>query len=85
MELLLLIIRLILTAIFATAGIAKFADLKGSEKAFKDFGVPSAIALPSSILLSAAEIVIAVLFLFPSTSWYAAIGATVCFRPSLHK
>jgi uncharacterized membrane protein YphA (DoxX/SURF4 family) len=76
MELLLLIIRLILAAIFATAGIAKFADLKGSEKAFKEFGVPSSIALPSSVLLSAAEIVIAILFLFPSTSWYAAIGAT---------
>jgi thiol-disulfide isomerase/thioredoxin/uncharacterized membrane protein YphA (DoxX/SURF4 family) len=76
MELLLLIIRLILAAIFATAGITKFADLKGSEKAFKEFGVPSSIALPSSILLSAAEALIAVLFLFPSVSWYAAIGAT---------
>jgi thiol-disulfide isomerase/thioredoxin/uncharacterized membrane protein YphA (DoxX/SURF4 family) len=76
MELLLLITRLILASIFGTAGVAKFADLKGSEKAFKEFGVPSAMALPSSILLSAAEVVIAVLFLFPSTSWYASIGAT---------
>ena len=75
MELFLLIIRLLLAAIFATAGIAKFADLEGSGKAFKEFGVPAALALPSSIALSIAEIAIAVLFLFPSTSWFAALGA----------
>jgi peroxiredoxin len=75
MDLFLLFIRVILTALFATAGIAKFADLKGSEKAFREFGVPAPLAMPSSIALSAAEIVIAGLFLFPETSWAAAVAA----------
>jgi uncharacterized membrane protein YphA (DoxX/SURF4 family) len=74
-ELFLLFIRVILAALFAVAGFAKFADLKGSEKAFKEFGTPAAVALPSSIALSIGEIVIAGLFIFPQTSWLAAIGA----------
>ncbi|MFN0278350.1 MAG: MauE/DoxX family redox-associated membrane protein [Pyrinomonadaceae bacterium] len=71
----LLLIRLLLAAIFGLAGIAKFLDLKGSEKAFKEFGVPAIIARPSSIALSVLEIVIAVLFLSTATSWYASVGA----------
>lgn len=74
MEIGLLLLRLLLAGIFTLAGVAKFLDLRGSEKAFKAFGVPAAIALPSSVALSIAEIVIALLFLFTSTSWYAAIG-----------
>src|SRR5437868_1710313 len=76
MEIAVLLVRLFLAAIFALAGVAKFADLKGSEKAFKDFGVPQAIALPGSIALSVAEIVIAALFLSIETSWYAAAAAS---------
>ena len=75
MELFLLIIRLALSVLFATAGFAKLADIKGSEKAFEDFGVPPSVALPSSIALSVVELVIAILFLFPSVSWFASIGA----------
>ena len=75
MEVFLLLLRIGLAAIFALAGIAKFLDLKGSEKAFKEFGVPAAIARPSSIALSIFEIVIAALFLSTATSWYAAVGA----------
>ena len=71
-----LILRLFLAAIFALAGVAKFLDLKGSEKAFKEFGVPAVVALPASIALSVAEIVIAAMFLSVDTSWVAAIGAS---------
>src|SRR5207244_1774844 len=74
MEIILLLARLILAGIFALAGIAKFLDLKGSKKAFKEFGVPESIALPSSIALSIAEMLIAVLLLSTRTSWYGAIG-----------
>src|SRR5204863_5947322 len=76
MEIGLLLLRIFLAGIFALAGVAKFADVKGSEKAFKEFGIPAAIAVPSSIALSVAEIVIAALFLSIETSWYAAIGAS---------
>ncbi|MEJ7624732.1 MAG: MauE/DoxX family redox-associated membrane protein [Pyrinomonadaceae bacterium] len=76
MESWLLIVRLVLVGIFLLAGVAKFLDLKGSEKAFQDFGIPKAIALPSSIALSIAEIVIGLLFLHVDTSWLAAVGAS---------
>src|SRR4030095_13036837 len=76
MEIGFLLVRILLAAIFALACVAKFADLKGSVKAFKEFVVPATIARPSSIALSVAEIVIAALFLSEATSWYAAVGAS---------
>lgn len=76
MEVGLLLIRILLAGIFALAGIAKFLDLKGSRKAFMDFGIPPSLALPGAIALSIAEIIIAAMFLSIATSWYAAIGAS---------
>ena len=70
-----LIIRLILAAVFALAGIGKLLDLKGSEKAVKDFGVPEELAKPFSIALPVGEIIIAVLLLPVTTAWFGAIGA----------
>lgn len=75
MEVFLLILRLALAGIFALAGVAKFLDIEGSVKAFREFGVPAAIAKPSSIALSVLEIAIAVMLIFTTTSWIAAIGA----------
>jgi len=75
MELLLLIIRLFLAAVFATAGAAKFADLAGAEKAATGFGIPERWAKLYAILLSALEIVIAAMLLFSATSFYGAIIA----------
>ncbi|MDQ6788251.1 MAG: redoxin family protein [Acidobacteriota bacterium] len=73
----LLLIRLILAAIFALAGVGKFLDLDGSEKAVKDFGVPENLAKPFSVLLPAAEILIAILLVPVTTAWLGAIGAFV--------
>jgi len=75
MELTLLLLRLVFFGIFALAGIAKFLDLKGSVKAFKEFGIPEPLAKPSSIALSVFEILIAFLFLSVETAWYGAIAA----------
>lgn len=75
MELLLLFIRLILAALLATAGIAKLADLSGAEKAAQGFGVSGNLARVGPIALSVLEIAIAGSFLFPESSWYAAIAA----------
>jgi peroxiredoxin/uncharacterized membrane protein YphA (DoxX/SURF4 family) len=75
-NLFLLIIRSIVAVVFATAGIAKLADLRGSKKAFLDFGIPKSVALPASIVLSVVELLIALSLLAPSISWYAAIGAS---------
>ncbi|HSU24661.1 MAG TPA: redoxin domain-containing protein [Pyrinomonadaceae bacterium] len=75
MELFLLIIRVILAALLVTAGVAKLADLKGAEKAARGFGVAGQLAKIGPVLLSAAEIILGAMLLFPSVSWFGAIGA----------
>ncbi|MEO8043252.1 MAG: MauE/DoxX family redox-associated membrane protein [Acidobacteriota bacterium] len=77
MDLVLLIVRLILFAVFALAAVGKFLDLKGSEKAVRDFGTPDEFAKTFAIALPFAEIVFAFCFLFVSTSWLGAIGALI--------
>lgn len=77
MESFLLIIRLILFAVFALAAIGKFLDLKGAEKAVKDFGTPDELAKPLAIALPFAEGVFALCFLFTSMAWVGAIGGLI--------
>ncbi len=77
MEIILLIVRLVLAGIFILAGIGKLLDLKGSEKAVKDFGVPEGLAKPFSIILPIGEIAIAFSLLFIETSWFGATGASL--------
>jgi peroxiredoxin/uncharacterized membrane protein YphA (DoxX/SURF4 family) len=77
MELLLLLVRLFLAAIFMLAGVGKLLDLEGSEKAVKDFGTPPEMAKFFAVALPCAEIVFAVMLLFTETSWLGAIGALV--------
>lgn len=75
MEVVLLLIRIFLFAVFAAAGIGKLLDLQGSEKAVKEFGVPDDFAKPLAIALPVGELLIAVLLLPVSTAWLGAIGA----------
>lgn len=77
MDVLLLLIRIFVAAIFAVAGVGKLLDLEGSEKAVKEFGVPEEFAKIGAIALPVAEIVFAVFLLFTATSWLGAIGATL--------
>ncbi len=77
MDVILLLIRIFLAAIFAVAGVGKLLDLEGSEKAVKAFGTPEEFAKFFSIALPFAEIVFALCLLFTSTSWVGAIGATL--------
>src|SRR5215204_2584749 len=74
MDLILLIVRLILFAVFALAAVGKFLDLKGAEKAVRDFGTPEEFAKTFALLLPFAEIVFAFCLLFASSSWVGAIG-----------
>lgn len=76
MEVFLLIIRLALVAVFGLSGIAKLFDPDGSAKAFEDFGVPKPLVRPMTILLPAAELLIAGALLFVHSSWFGAIGAS---------
>ena len=77
MEIILLLIRLFLFGVFALAGVGKLLDLKGSEKAVKDFGTPEEFAKTFAIALPFAEIVFAVCLLFVGTSWIGAVGALI--------
>jgi thiol-disulfide isomerase/thioredoxin/uncharacterized membrane protein YphA (DoxX/SURF4 family) len=74
MEVILLLIRIFLFAVFAAAGIGKLLDLQGSEKAVKEFGVPESLAKPFAVALPVAELLFALLLLPASTAWLGAIG-----------
>ena len=71
----LLIARLLLALVFATAGVAKLADRAGSRRAIVDFGVPAYLAAPLGILLPLAELAVAAALIPPATAWWGALGA----------
>lgn len=67
--------RALLAAVFLLAAIAKLADLAGSRRAIVDFGVPSFLSGPLSILLPLSELAVAALLMLAATAWWGAIGA----------
>src|SRR5215472_2213745 len=75
MSLLLLLLRLFLAGTFAVAGAAKLADLAGSRKAMRDFGVPGKGADVFGLLLPLAELAIAVALVVPMTAWWGGVAA----------
>jgi thiol-disulfide isomerase/thioredoxin/uncharacterized membrane protein YphA (DoxX/SURF4 family) len=77
MEIILLLIRLFLAAIFLLAGVGKLLDLEGSEKSVKAFGTPEEFAKTFAVALPFAEILFAVCLVFTETSWLGAIGALI--------
>lgn len=74
-ELALLLARLLLSAVFLLAGVAKVMDRKGAFKALSEFGLPRAFAQPLSALLPVAEIAIAVALVPLASAWYGACAA----------
>jgi peroxiredoxin/uncharacterized membrane protein YphA (DoxX/SURF4 family) len=76
MEVGLLVVRLILFAVFAVAGIGKLLDIKGAIKATENFGVPKVLAKVIGNALPFLELLLAFGLLFETTSRFAAIGLT---------
>lgn len=73
MGLLLLALRVLLAAVFGTAGVAKLHDLSGSRTALEEFGVPARLGPAAVFLLPACELAVAIsLLLKPSAVWGAA-------------
>src|SRR5215210_5957100 len=69
--------RMLLAAVFATAGIGKLFDLPGSRDALRGFGVHESLVRPIGLLLPLAELATAVaLVAHPSAQW-AGIAALV--------
>lgn len=81
MGIILLILRLLLAATFAIAGVAKLADLAGSRQSLAGFGVPASLVRPLAWLLPAAELTGAVALIPLASAWYGASGvlALLCF------
>ena len=75
MSLVLLLARVLLTAVFIIASLAKLADLSGSRQALHDFGVPARLAAPFGVLLPLCELAVAVALLPAVSAWWAAVGA----------
>jgi len=75
MDLVLVLARLGLSAVFLVAGIAKLADLAGSRRALRDFGIPAGLATPFGLLLPLVELAVAVALLPAVSAWWGAVGA----------
>ena len=68
----LLLARLLLSATFGLAGIAKLADRAGTKQSILDFGVPAVLASPLVVLLPALELLCSVALLPASSALWGA-------------
>ena len=72
-----LVARIVLAAVFATAGIGKLFDLDGSRKAMADFGVPERFARAAGTVLPVVELIVAFTLLPEPTGRWGAVGAVI--------
>ncbi|HEV7797047.1 MAG TPA: MauE/DoxX family redox-associated membrane protein [Pyrinomonadaceae bacterium] len=75
MHLITVLLRIVLSAVFGTAGVTKLFDLGGTREAVKNFGAPKSIAPALSIALPIMELAIAAGLLFVNTTHASALGA----------
>jgi uncharacterized membrane protein YphA (DoxX/SURF4 family) len=75
MLLLIVLLRIALSAVFGVAGVTKLLDLGGTREAVKNFGAPEPLVPAFSFLLPLLELAIAVGLLFPSATAISALGA----------
>ncbi|HEY1517510.1 MAG TPA: MauE/DoxX family redox-associated membrane protein [Solirubrobacteraceae bacterium] len=73
----LLVCRVLLAAVFVVAGAAKLADLEGSRRAVREFGVPDQFAGLLGALLPVAEVAVGVALLITPAARFGAVGAGV--------
>jgi peroxiredoxin len=75
MDIVLLLARLLLAAVFIVSGLAKLADRPGSRQAMLDFGVPARLATPSALLLPLVELLVAGALIPTISAWWGGLGA----------
>jgi len=73
MDILLLIFRLLLFAVFVIAAAGKVLDLQGTRKAMEEFGFGKASG-PAAVAIPFIEFLVGFGLLFTATSWFAAFG-----------
>src|SRR6202042_2160775 len=74
---LLLVCRVLLAAVFVVAGAAKLADLEGSRRAVREFGVPERFAGLLGVLLPVGELAVGAALLITPAARFGAVGAGV--------
>jgi thiol-disulfide isomerase/thioredoxin/uncharacterized membrane protein YphA (DoxX/SURF4 family) len=74
MNVVVLMARFLLAAIFGVAGVTKLADPAGSRKSMADFGVPQAFAGLLGLLLPVAEVVFAIALVPVASARWGASG-----------
>jgi thiol-disulfide isomerase/thioredoxin/uncharacterized membrane protein YphA (DoxX/SURF4 family) len=74
MLLIIVLVRIALSAVFSLAGITKLMDQAGTREAVKNFGAPEATAPAVSFILPFVELAIAIGLLFSETSAVSSIG-----------
>jgi peroxiredoxin len=67
--------RLVLAAVFVTAGAAKLADPPGSRRALADFGIPASLAAPVATVLPFAELATAAALIPTASARWGALAA----------
>jgi thiol-disulfide isomerase/thioredoxin len=85
-DVLLLIARLVLAAVFGVAGVAKLFDRRNVVQSVADFGVPRALVTPFALALAPAELAVAIALVPSATAWWgavAALGLLVAFLAAL--
>ena len=77
LDVVLLMARLGLTAVFLLASVTKLLDLPGSRQALASFGIPQRLTPSIGLLLPLAELVVAVALIPRWTGWWGALGAFI--------
>src|SRR5689334_20113958 len=75
MNILLLTVRVLLSAVFAAAALAKLGDRRGSERAITDLGLPQATAPLLAWIVPLVELAVAALLLPAATAWRGGVAA----------
>lgn len=75
MQVIVVLLRIALSAIFGVAGVTKLLDLRGTRDAVKNFGAPEGLTPALSIVLPIAEIAIAAGLLVVETMRLSALAA----------
>jgi thiol-disulfide isomerase/thioredoxin len=77
MQELLLVVRLVLTATFLVAAVAKALDLVGTRRSLERFGAPARLAAPAAVLLPALELAVAGALVPAASARWGALGALI--------
>jgi uncharacterized membrane protein YphA (DoxX/SURF4 family)/thiol-disulfide isomerase/thioredoxin len=75
MDLVIVLLRVALSAVFGTAGVTKLLDQRGTRDAVKNFGAPEPMAPALSLVLPITELTIAAGLLFTGTAGASALAA----------